>query len=397
VKVVLSAPGRFHAFDLARELHQRGALARLITNRPLRELGRYHVPLELARSRELPRIVNGVWQRLPGWLRRSWNPQYYWHISHDRFASRCLPESADVFVGWAGASLDTLREARRRGMRVICERGSAHILEQIRILEEEYASVGLRFCESDPRTVERELREYEEADCIAVPSRFVKNSFLARGCPESKLIHVPYGFEPHWFVPQPRGRGPFRVVHCGALSLRKGVQYLLRAFSELKLPDAELWLIGRPQPEIRPFLARYASDRIVLRGYFPRHELAQQYSQASVFCLASVEEGLAMVILEAMACGLPAIVSENTGGGDVVESGREGWIVPVRDVEALKDRLLWCYEHRDEAAQMGVRAREKVVQSFTWGHYGTAIFAEYQRMCGLRTAAKVAGPSPVRK
>lgn len=387
MKVVLSAPGRFHAFDLARELHQRGALARLITNRPLRELERYGVPPELARSRGTARVVNGVWRRLPDWIRWRWNPHYYWHTSHDRFAARCLPESADLFVGWAGASLESLREARRRGMRVICERGSAHIREQIRILEDEYASVGLTFREADPRTVERELREYEEADHVAVPSRFVKNSFLARGYPESKLIHVPYGFDPRWFTPQPQTDRTFRAVHCGSLSLRKGVHYLLRAFWELKLPDAELWLIGRPDPEIRPFLARYRSDSIILRGYFPRHELARELARASVFCLASVEEGLAMVILEAMACGLPAIVSENTGGGDVVESGREGWVVPIRDVEALKDRLRWCYEHRDEAAQMGARARQKVLERFTWGHYGAAIYAQYQRVCGVRTPA----------
>ncbi len=210
---------------------------------------------------------------------------------------------------------------------------------------------------------ERELQAYQECDRIVIPSLFVKRTFLEKGIPESKLIHVPYGVSLSEFYPVPKEDKTFRVIHCGGISLRKGVQYLLQAFYELNLPDAELWLVGSVDSEINPFLAKYESDKIILKGQQPQNQLRWFYSQCSVFCIASIEEGLAMVQPQAMACGLPVIHTTNTGGEDIVRDGVDGFCVPIRDLEALKAKILYFYENTDKLDVEG--AELKVLKGAT--------------------------------
>ena len=143
------------------------------------------------------------------------------------------------------------------------------MLYQRGILEEEYSRFGMRREVVHPKVVERELQEYQEADFIAIPSQFVKGTFLQYGIPEGKLIQIPYGVNLNHFYPVPKEDNTFRIIHCANLSLRKGVPYLLQAFSELKMKDAELWLIGSVTDEVRPFLSRFASPSIMLKGPIP--------------------------------------------------------------------------------------------------------------------------------
>jgi glycosyltransferase involved in cell wall biosynthesis len=194
------------------------------------------------------------------------------------------------------------------------------------------------------------------------------------------LIQVPYGVNLANFYPVPKQEKIFRVIHCGNLSLRKGVHYLLQAFAELRLPGAELWLIGPLSEEIRPFLQRFDSPAIRHLGPFPEKGLYKYYSQGSVFCLASIEEGLAMVQAQAMACGLPAIITTNTGGADIIREGLDGFIIPIRDVAALKEKMLYFYENPEERRRMGEAARQRVQTGFSWADYGNRMMAEYQRI-----------------
>ena len=122
-----------------------------------------------------------------------------------------------------------------------------------------------------PKVVERELTEYQEADFIAIPSQFVKETFLQQGIPEERLIQVPFGVDLTHFYPVPKEDNTFRIIHCGNISIRKGVHYLLQAFAELNLPGAELWLIGSMTDEIKPFLtamgfAGYQTSRSLSRN-----------------------------------------------------------------------------------------------------------------------------------
>jgi glycosyltransferase involved in cell wall biosynthesis len=181
----------------------------------------------------------------------------------------------DIFVGLSGASLYSLRRARRLGARTVLERGSSHMLYQREILTEEYRRCGMHKAVVHPQVVERELAEYQEADYISIPSQFVKETFVRQGISVAKLIQTPYGVDLTNFYPVPRQDQVFRIIYCGALSLRKGIPYLLQAFSELQLKDAELWLIGALTDEVRPLLAQFSSPAIVHKGPFPERHLYQ--------------------------------------------------------------------------------------------------------------------------
>lgn len=372
--ITVSVPGRFHAFYLADQLQRRGHLARLITSYPKVAVRPYGIPDAKICSLVLKEALARAHALLP--QRLQWKPLDY-HLGDwfDRRAAQRLPD-ADLCVAWSGFGLHTLRRARAAGAVTVLERCSSHIEFQRDILVEEYALQGLDVTPVLPLVVEKELVEYGEADYIAVPSSFAKRTFVERGVPPAKVIQVPYGVDVEVFRPLQKPDNVFRVLSVGAQSVRKGTAYLVRAFAELKLPHAELLTVGTVERQIRPVLGSVKGVRSVRS--VPQSALPEYYRQGSVFVLCSVEEGLAMVQAQAMACGLPIICTTNTGGADVVRDGVDGFVIPIRDVEALKEKLLYLYEHPDVCRAMGESALARVRGGYSWDDYGTGITAEYQ-------------------
>ena len=225
------------------------------------------------------------------------------------------------------------------------------------------------FKATDPRLVERELAEYETTDLIFVPSEFAYRTFLEHGVPRHKLRKNSFGADLRVFHPIPKDDDIFRVIYVGTLSVRKGIPYLLEALCGLKLPKFELWLIGSALPEVTPFLARYEGGFRYL-GPIPRTKLYQYYSQGSVFGMASIEEGLAMVQPQAMACGLPVIATPNTGAEDLFTDGVEGFIVPVRDPGTIRERVLRLYQDPGLRDEMSRAALRRVQSMRGWNEYG---------------------------
>lgn len=382
MRITISVGGRFHAFNLAGELERRSHLLRLITSYPASRVTPFGVPKEKVRSVFLKEVMERSFRSLPEPLQRFGNPQYLIHDFFDRAASRRIPRETDILAGWSSFSLRTFRAAKALGAKTVVDRGSSHMRHQKRILEEEYGRWGLRPRDvPHPKVFEKELAEYEEADRIAVPSLFVKRTFIDEGVAESKLIHVPYGVDLAAFRPGKKEDDVFRVMYVGGMTLQKGIPYLLQAFAELRLPKAELLLLGNANDEIQPFFRTYAGAFRHVSAV-PQHELVRFYNQGSVFVLPSVQDGFGMVIAQAMAAGLPVIATENTGGPDIIEEGKSGFIVPIRSVEALKEKLLWFYDHPEERQAMGDAAAARVASGFTWSDYGGRMVAAYEALLG---------------
>lgn len=375
MRVAVSSITRFHAFSLAEQLQKRGLLNQLLVSwfNPETIAKGFEIDPGLVTRNVLPYVVDRLPAKAPGlkwadhfcqWLACSW---------YDHWAARHL-RSCDIFTGWSSFSLEALRRARELGAVCIVEHGSTHPREQADLLAEEGERYGLPRNPVNERVVEKMLAEFAEADHIAIPSRFVERTFLAHGIPEEKLIRVPYGVNLDKFHQVPKGDKVFRITHIGG-SIRKGTHYLLQALTELGLPDSELVLIGTPDPVVAGFLAKYKGPLKHLHGV-PQVELYRHYSNSSVYVLPSIEEGLAMVQAEAMACGCPVICSTHTGGEDIIRDGIDGFVVPVRDVGALKERIEILY--RDEARRraMGDSSRERV-KMFTWDRYGEQVVTNY--------------------
>lgn len=380
MQVAISVPGRFHLFNLAHQLDEVGYLSQLITSYPKFAAAKFSMPRNKTYPVFRKELIQRTWEKAP-FLRDFWNPQFFLLEIFDKRAKRLL-RKCDIFVGASGASLHTIARAKDYGAVTILEHGSAYIVYQDKILREEYKEFGVQsgFIQlTDPRVISKELMEYAEADYISVPSLFARRTFLEAGFPEEKLIHVSYGVDLEEFKPVPKEDSVFRVVYAGGMTLQKGVHYLLQAFAELNLPNSELLLIGTKSPEIEPFFKKYAGYYKWI-GHVPQRELAKHYSQSSVFVLNSIQDGFGMVIIQAMACGLPVIATENTGGPDIIEGGESGYIIPIRDTGALKDRLNYLHKNPEKAKQMGMNARGRVKNGFTWEDYGKKMVKEYEKM-----------------
>jgi glycosyltransferase involved in cell wall biosynthesis len=342
----------------------------------------------LVHSIILKEVLERTWKYVPDSIKNDYNPQYLIHETFDKLASRCLSKG-DLCIAWSGVGLHTIKKARAKGMATIVDEGSSHVLYQQNILREEYEAFGLRPKLAHPKIVEKELQEYDEADYIVIPSQFVKRTFGDSRIPEQRLIHVPYGVDLNEFRPTRKLDDIFRIIYVGNMTLRKGVHYLLKAFTELKLSKAELILVGALDHEFEPFLKMYRGN-FTLIPPVPQSVLYKYYSAGTIFILPSVEDGFGMVLLQAMACGLPVICTTNTGGEDVVREGRDGFVIPIRDVEKLKEKILYFYEHPEEREEMGWCARKRVMDGFTWDHYGDRIVTEYTRILKAHAAGSAA-------
>jgi len=113
-------------------------------------------------------------------------------------------------------------------------------------------------------------------------------------------------------------------------------------------------------------------------GHVPQRNLCNYYHQASVFVMPSIEEGLSVVQLQAMSCGIPIICTTNSGGEDIIEEGESGFTIPIRNTESLKNKIMYFYNNRSECLRMGKNARTRIEGGYTWDHYGDKIISIYR-------------------
>lgn len=379
MNISVSVFGRFHAFNLAHQLHRRGHLQKLITSYPKFEVKKYGVPRRKTCSLLHYEVLKRGYAKINNWVELGDGIDRFLKKRFERAAARQITTDTDISVGWSGTAESGLRRAKELGVKPVLERGSGHIQHQMDLLEEEGRRFDVDVGLPSPRAIEKEKKEYSCADAIVIPSTFAEESFTEYGVGKQKLVKVPYGVDPQEFRPIEKKDQTFRVVYAGRMTLQKGVHYLLEAFSELDLPDSELWLIGTKTSEIEPFFDQYQSHFTFL-GHKPQSELYKYYSQGSVFALCSIQDGFGMVLLQAMTCGLPIISTVHTGGPDVVRDGEEGFNIPVRDVETLKEKILWYYENPEERNRMGANARDRALDHFQWSDYGDQVIREYREL-----------------
>ena len=187
----------------------------------------------------------------------------------------------------------------------------------------------------------RQQREWELADLIVCGSTFVRESIGRLGGPVEKTVVVPLGLRtiPQNYPHHSNGRtGSLHVLFVGDDAIRKGIGDFVEA---MRLAGSEQFK-GRVVGNVKlsDYGRRKASEVVELIGAIPRSEMAAQYHWADLFVLPSVSDTFGLVILEAMAHGLPVIATKNTGGPDILRDGVDGFIVPVMAPEAIGDCLV---------------------------------------------------------
>ncbi len=393
VRVSQAVFGVFHHFELAHQLRRHGCLQTVYSTYPWRRLKREGLSHKYVET--FPWIHGGLALLARYGLYPSpWTEHLdYWNaLAFDEWITRRIDQPGahagaqpDALIAIAGAALKAGRRVQSRGGKYICDRGSTHARYQWRLLSEEHRRWGAPLDIYDPRDTAREEIQYAQADCIAVPSSFAARSFVAEGVPAEKLRVIPYGVRLDAFRPDaesPRGADTFEVLFVGQVSLRKGVPYLLEAFARLQHPRKRLRILGPMFPHMKPLLARLPMEQVEIVGAVSRQELVRYLNSSHVMVLPSLEEGLALVQGEAMACGCPVIATPNTGSEDLFTDGKEGFIVPIRDPQAITERLQQMAENLQLQQQMQAAALERVRHLGGWNDYGDRWVKVLRELCG---------------
>jgi glycosyltransferase involved in cell wall biosynthesis len=269
------------------------------------------------------------------------------HPLYDRWV-RSLLKPGDHILSSYGYTNDCFRWARQRGGMTFLDAGNSHPSQFWKIMSEEHQRWGCTYPPVSHAHYRRSLAMMKEVDWVMAPSSFVEDSFVQNGFFAKKIARIPYATDLNVFqVAEKRTPDrPFTVINTGGLSLRKGTPYLLEALRILKrqVPELRILLTRQISDSIRPILARYSDLTIEWSSTLPQQQLAKRLQSADLFILPSLEEGMARTALEAMACGLPVILTPNTGSSDLVEEGINGSIVPIRSPEEIVDKALFWRE-----------------------------------------------------
>jgi len=258
----------------------------------------------------------------------------------DREVARQLCPGRQAIYAFAAAALKTFRRARALGYTELhLESASAHVRHVRRMYDDAYRSFPIEGDWLGPQYIARALAEYELADVIWVNSEYARQTFLAEGVPAAKLRRRVLNIDPRFQPGTCRlAKSGLRVVYVGSLSVSKGVPVLLEAFARLPDRDARLTLVGGSATR---FMARLlakttaADPRVLVNPGDPLPHL----HAADVYVHPSYSDGFGYAPAEALACGVPVIVTEDTGMKELISTGRTGWVVPTGSWQAILDQL----------------------------------------------------------
>jgi glycosyltransferase involved in cell wall biosynthesis len=372
MRIVQAVFGVFHHFELARELERRGHLEKIYSTFPWQRVRREGIPHEKVETfpwLHVPEILLGKYGIHNAWL----NDQlgYANAVLFDEWTLRRLPE-CDALVAISGAGLKTGMHLQKQGGRYICDRGSTHLRHRMELVEQEHERWGVPLLrKEDPRDVVREETIYQVADAITVPSTHSRQTYIDRGIAAEKVHMIPYGvlldrFQKVCDPPE----DSFEVLYVGKVHLPKGFPYLLEAFAKLKVPNKHLTVIGGVPPEMPAVLAKLPKESVTYIGTVPQVELKGWMSRSHVMVMPSLDEGMALVQGQALACGCPVIATTNTGACDLLTEGVDGFIVPIRDPAALTERMERLASDRNLQREMSANAQAKVLSFGGWEQYG---------------------------
>jgi glycosyltransferase involved in cell wall biosynthesis len=286
-----------------------------------------------------------------------------------------LASQATAVVASYGTGQRAFEVARRHGARCILSypiannRFQSALYAEEAMLAPEFAAALPRIDELPPRYAAQLERECELADRILVASVFARESFIKVGYDPRKIVAMPYGVDTARFSPSQTSRtdSTFRVLFVGQIGQRKGASYLFEAYEMFRKADSELHVVGSFVADQKIYsrfshLYRHTEN-------LPQATLPELFRAADVFVLPSLVEGMSLVALEAMACGLP-IITTTHGQGEIVRHGVDGFLVPIRDPAAIAAQLELLYRDSGLRRQMGRNAREQALRH-TWQAYAS--------------------------
>jgi hypothetical protein len=306
-----------------------------------------------------------------------------WRVQRfDAIVARALERQtprAGLFFSDVGSEF-ALPACRRLGIASVLSMVHGDVREERRVMELEaevapdFFPVYLGSGDVNKREMawlhERRLRDIELADRVLVPSEHIASELVRHGTPRAKVAVVPYAADTRRFVPDPRKThgASCTFLFAGGITQRKGIKYLLEAWRLARRPSWRLQLLGALPANPGP-LDPYR-DEVEWLGRVPYAHVPARMASADVFIFPSLFEGSAVVTYEAMACGLPCIVTAEAGS--VARHGQDGLVVAARDVVALAEAITRLGSDPSFRAACAASARARAL-AYDWPRYHEAV------------------------
>lgn len=222
----------------------------------------------------------------------------------------------------------------------------------------------------DENNCKRYLEEIKDSDYFLIASNVVKRSMMFSGVREDQMFMAPYGVDSHKFnfVEKESLQLPLKLVYVGQVNYRKGIHHLLNVMDSFKENEVELYMAGGYN-DTTPLYQQYKDRRnIHFLGFVTRDVLANLYQKCDVFVFPTLGEGYGLVILEALSCGVPCIVSDLAGGDDAIIEGVNGFKFKAGNDDDLYSKIKWFLDNPEQMPKYSINSR-KSVEKQTWQSY----------------------------
>jgi glycosyltransferase involved in cell wall biosynthesis len=338
------------------------------------------------RAFEIPGPI--LFDRLKAYLSRTSGENSWVNTSRafdSKVARRLQSSNGSVFVGVETCARDSFRVATELGMTKVLDCPQVHPSFLTRLVSVAANDLAIESPPlfDPPELVARKAEEFEVADILLTISEVQRRSFVEAGVPSRRLITIPLWADPELWFPPPVlrqvSRSPqLRVLFVGTMGLRKGIHYLIRALDDCG-EAVQLTLVGANSRELHSFMKQSRSIRYA--GRKSKRQLRQMYWDSDVLVLPSLVDTFGFVAMEAMACGLPVIVTDNCG----VPVPDPSWRVPVMDSDSIAERLTLYVQDRDLCREHGLIAAE-FARQFTPERYRQNVQKLFCELLGLASS-----------
>lgn len=389
LRINIASPGRFHVLDLARELTKYGHEINFYSYVPTQRALRYGLPAKCNHS--------FLWILAPFLILMKIFPRSRKVITPicnkiQDYLTGIFMRPCDVCIVMSEAFVFTARKAKQRDAIVIIERGSKHGYARRKIMDEIDVLRGIKpYHLADYKKNNREEQGYAYADYVAIPADHVLQSFKAVNFPVEKLFTNPYGVDVSLFKPSILAKDHYDVLMVGGWSYRKGCDLLGEVCAKMKLRLLHVGgQVDCPFPDNPYFTHIDPVDQM---------ELPQYYKKGKIFCLPSREEGLALVLIQALASGLPIVCSKDSGGRELWKFIPDRkWIIEL--AELTEEELKRCLSQALTLAEnqsIGIPRSYcgDALKQLTWEAYGCRYNEKLQEIMLKKIGSQNANISPI--
>lgn len=400
LKIIVAHPGKQHSYKTATALEQSGFLFKFITTTYNKKGSLTNFLFNIAKGNTKKKIGSHyckdlpddkvmlcceflgnfalIINKIPGLkkLYVKWN-NYLNDCFGKKVAEYAIKNNIDAVISYDYNSAILFEELKRKAPNIICILDVSIATRPFmrEVFQKDIDYTGIQEIKTkypeiwNDSNLKRAEREIKKADFFLAASQVVKRSLIFCGVSENKIHILPYGVDCKQFnvIKEKVYQKPLKLIFVGGVDYRKGIHHLLKVVADFG-DDIDLTLVGAYDAKGKIYLDYHRYNNIHFMGFITRELLAKYYQESDVFVFPSLGEGFALVVLEALSCGLPVIVSDLAGGNDAITNGIDGFEFEAGNDVQLKERIKWFIDHPEYLSEMRVHSRKKAEQ-YTWEVY----------------------------